>query len=417
MKRTYYCLFLLPILAPALQGCPTDAGIGRRPVAPSVTITAPTDGSFFAPTEGPLALGGLVSDNRDAAEDLSARWSVDGSQEQAASVQADENVTGELTLDELDLGGHDLSLEVEDGDGEVAEDHVRFYLATVSISSPADGSLFYQDDEITFQGATDLGGDEDNLLAGLSFEWSSSLDDALDGAVSGEGASILVASELSAGVHTITLTVASGSEAAPVGSASIDVTVQPEIVEAEPGDLIFSEFMVDPQIVEDWYGEWVELWNASDFAIDIEGYSFHDDDIDAWTLTGSIVVQPRAYVVLCASPSEPPQSNSATNGGVPCDGVFYRPQQGSGGGIALANGTDEVALSRPDGTLIDLLNYDGNWYTQGVAIGVDPNYLTADDNDDLSRWCNQNSIVSSGGEPGTPGQENDSCPDPTAPNR
>ena len=107
------------------------------------------------------------------------------------------------------------------------------------------------------------------------------------------------------------------------------------------------------------------------------------------------------FVVLCADMS------AALNGGVPCDASFER--DSGGAGMALANGPDEVVLARPDGVDIDWLHYDETWYTLAVAIGVDPEYQDAGNNDDRMHWCNQTSIVSTGGEPGTPGQANDGC--------
>jgi len=105
-------------------------------------------------------------------------------------------------------------------------------------------------------------------------------------------------------------------------------------------------------------------------------------------------------VVLCAN------IDAAINGGIPCDAGFYRSSLGDG--MALANGPDEVVLARPDGIEIDWLHYDDAWITSGVAIGVDYNYQESGANDDLSHWCLQVSLMSNG-EPGTPGDPNDSC--------
>jgi hypothetical protein len=58
---------------------------------------------------------------------------------------------------------------------------------------------------------------------------------------------------------------------------------------------------------------------------------------------------------------------------------------------------------------IDGLRYDGTWYESGIAIGVDPTLLDATSNDDRASWCAQVSVVSGGGEPGTPGLPNDPC--------
>ncbi|MCA9885796.1 MAG: lamin tail domain-containing protein, partial [Anaerolineae bacterium] len=167
-----------------------------------------------------------------------------------------------------------------------------------------------------------------------------------------------------------------------------------------PGDLVFSEMMINPDLVYDEVGEWVELYNTASYAIDVGGYSFHDDDYDHYALVGPLIVEGGDYLVLCAS------TNRAENGGVDCDGWFHRDYQGDG--LALANREDEVVLSRPDGVEIDWLHYDEDWFQMGVAIGIDPSFMTSGANDDREHWCDQVSVMESG-EFGTPGRENDRC--------
>ncbi|MEZ4317726.1 MAG: lamin tail domain-containing protein [Myxococcota bacterium] len=175
----------------------------------------------------------------------------------------------------------------------------------------------------------------------------------------------------------------------------------PAVQEAQPGDLVFSELMINPEVVDDENGEWVELYNTASYPIDVAGYSFHDLDYDSWDLTGPFLVPPGGYFVLCA------ETSMDLNGGVPCDGWFSRVSLG--GGLALANVPDEVVLTRPDGVEIDRLEYGADWFTSGVAIGLDPSVLDSTGNDSLDVWCDQVTVISTGGEPGTPGEENDPC--------
>ena len=127
----------------------------------------------------------------------------------------------------------------------------------------------------------------------------------------------------------------------------------------------------------------------------------HDDDIDSWILAGPLVVAGHDYLVLCA------EMDPTLNGGVPCDGWFFRDSQGQG--LALSNKVDELVLTRPDGVEIDWLQYQSDWFTPGVATGVDPAFLEGGAHNDGAHWCDQTTIVSTGGEPGTPGLENDPC--------
>lgn len=192
-----------------------------------------------------------------------------------------------------------------------------------------------------------------------------------------------------------------------VGVVEID-TAPPEVVveiidDPKVGDLIFSEIMVQPKEVADVDGEWVELYNTSGYGIQIQGYSFHDDDFDKYVIEDDYVVMPGDYLVLCAN------VDATKNGGVPCDVGFNRTTMGGDGAMALGNNGDEVVLSLPDGTEIDWLYYDAKWYVDGVASGLDPDHLDGEENNQLMYWCEQTTVVSTGGEPGTPGRINDDC--------
>ena len=267
----------------------------------------------------------------------------------------------------------------------------------VEITAPADGSTFETAEEITFTGtATDANDAGNDLL----FEWSSSIDGALEGATSGGGLTF-VTTALSDGTHTIVLSATDTD--GEVGSDVILVTVgddEPDDPrDPEPGEVIFSELMINPSAVDDTVGEWVELYNTGDSWLDIGGYSFHDLDFDTYTLLGSIPVAPKSYVVLCANLS------ASVNGGAKCDAWFDRKTEG---GLALANVPDEVVLTRPDGVEIDRLEYADAWVASGAAIGLDPGHLDGTQNDDFGNWCFQTTPLS-GGDKGTPGAVNDPC--------
>ncbi len=272
----------------------------------------------------------------------------------------------------------------------------------VQITVPAMDSTFPEGTSITFQGqGSDLTTPPDDL----AFEWASDVDGVLAGAISADGSSVVVVPALSAGEHVVTLTATDAD--LEQGSDSILITIgddgsgtiePPE--EAQPGDVVFSEMMVNPESVQDEVGEWIELYNTSDYSVDLAGYSFHDDDVDMWIL-GTIIVPANEYVVLCA------ELDPAINGGVPCDAWFYRDWEGNG--LALANGPDELVLTRADGVEIDWLHYDDSWFTKAIATGVDPDFLDGGANNDGAHWCDQVTITAPMVEPGTPGYENDHC--------
>ncbi len=389
-------LVLLGLLA-----CGNDNALKRANRPPTVTIAAPGEGEVFRQGAGLVVLTGTVADTYDPPADLDVSFVV-GDTTTPLTPDADGLVTADLSVDALPVGPLALTLAVTDTDGETASATVTIEIGgplgapTVLVTAPDEGSTYTAGDAVAFRGeATDLTTPAD----ALAFAWSSDLDGPLDGAVSGGGASALFADSLTVGTHVVTLTATDAD--GEVGSDSVTVVIEAELIVAEPGDLVFSEMMVDPSAVEDEVGEWVELYNTSGAPIDIAGYSFRDDDVDLQVLDGPLVVAPNDYVVLCAD------MDPLVNGGVPCDGHFLRDYRG--GGLALANGPDELVLARPDGTEIDWLHYEDTWYTVGVALGLHPDELDDAVNDDPAYWCDQVTVTAPMTEPGTPGGPNDAC--------
>jgi hypothetical protein len=268
---------------------------------------------------------------------------------------------------------------------------------TASILEPTGPVAALTGEVVVFVGRA---ADADSDRNDLAVTWHSSVDGVLGGAWVGTD-EFMVQADLSVGSHVITFRVQDETGAFATDTVSITVSQPAPPAEAQPGDLVFSELMINPEVVDDENGEWVELYNTAGYPIDVAGYSFHDLDYDAWVLTGPFVVPAHGYFVMCA------EMDPALNGGVQCDGWFSRVSLG--GGLALANSPDEVVLTRPDGVEIDRLEYTADWFTTAMAVGVDPQHLDQVGNDDMTVWCDQVSIVAGGGEPGTPGLPNDPC--------
>ncbi len=164
---------------------------------------------------------------------------------------------------------------------------------------------------------------------------------------------------------------------------------------AQPGDIVITEIMQNPDAVYDSNGEWFEIYNASDHEIDLNGWIIRDLDTDSHTITSSVIIQPGEYLVLGNN------ADPNTNGGVN-EAYQYS-------GFYLANGADEIQLLLPDGaTEIDRVQYDGgiNWpdptgasmYFTGTA---------SEDNDDGSKWAVSTlPWDGSAGDYGTPGYAN-----------
>lgn len=387
-------LFLLSLVA-----CEPDNEVSRIAEPPHAAIVSPEPLAVIRKGADGALFVAEVSDSWDLPTDLALHWAVvDGAASPGTADAAGES-TWQLDVEDMAYGEYRTELTVIDSDDDLAIAGLQWLLAPplsapqVTITAPDDGALFDPGEEITFRGEA-----VDDTIDDLVYAWSSDLDGPMDGALSGAGETVLFWDLLTDGTHLISLQVT--DEDGEVGLDTIEVTVGEVAEPAQVGDLVFSEMMINPSVVADEVGEWVELYNTASYPIDLQGYKFHDNDFDEYIIEGSIVAGGGSYTVLCAD------MNPVANGGVTCDGPFKRK---SADALALGNGTDEVILSRPDGVIIDAVFYTSDWFTKAVAIGLDPRYLSADNNDTAANWCDQTTVTTAGGEPGTPGRENDPC--------
>ena len=234
-------------------------------------------------------------------------------------------------------------------------------------------------------GSTDA--DADGLTYG--FRWS--LDGTLMPAY--DGLAFVPASATSLGqVWTCEAQADDGTDTS--GWTAASTTILPLV-----GDLVLSEFMADPSVVSDAAGEWVEVYNASGFNLDLQGFELHDDSVDSHLITGSLIVAAGARVVLARN------SDVTSNGGVVAAYEYS--------GFTMDNGADEIVLSY-DGLEIDRFDYTlSSWPgITGHSVSLDPALGVPDavDNDAPGNWCGAMlPITSVGSDFGTPGGTNDTC--------
>ena len=111
--------------------------------------------------------------------------------------------------------------------------------------------------------------------------------------------------------------------------------------------IVINEIMQNPGAVPDADGEWFELFNTGASAVDINGWTILDNDIDAHVISASaLVIGAGEFLVLGRN------ADAATNGGVTIDYAF-------GNSLFIANGADELILLDDRGTGIDRVEYDG----------------------------------------------------------
>ncbi|MBU1706769.1 lamin tail domain-containing protein [bacterium] len=169
-----------------------------------------------------------------------------------------------------------------------------------------------------------------------------------------------------------------------------------EITQIEPGDIIITEIMPNPDAVWDQNGEWFEVYNNTDSPIEMEGFILHDNS-GTYTIVGSNIVASLDYFVFCVN------EILATNGGVPTD---YEYPYASPNGLQLSNAGDVVKICTPSDVIIDSVQYASSWpYGAGYSMQLED---LAYNNDDVASWCaSQNAWTGSLGDLGTPGISSD----------
>ncbi len=211
--------------------------------APTVSITAPADGSVFTPGQS-INFTGTASDAEEGDLSASISWTsdLDGSLGSGASIN-----TSTLTA-----GTHVITASVTDGNGSSDSDNINVTVntaPTVSITAPANGSIFTPGQSINFTGtASDA---EDGDLTD-NIQWSSDLDGNI-----GSGGSINI-STLSAGTHVITASVADSDgssdsdnisvtvNSAPIAS-NVNITGAAEVGQTLTGNYDYSDAENDPE--------------------------------------------------------------------------------------------------------------------------------------------------------------------------
>lgn len=170
---------------------------------------------------------------------------------------------------------------------------------------------------------------------------------------------------------------------------------------AAVGDLVVSEVMRDSTLPAPDLGEWVEVYNATNAALDLRGCELVEGGGARTTILRAVpdIVLGGQHAVFAHS------DDANVNGGIPS--AFGRPR--SLGAVALDNGADSLALVC-GGVEIDRVAWSFGWPgATGVAMQLGRLSLDAVDNDERGAWCPAVSFYGSKGNRGTPGSLNGAC--------
>jgi hypothetical protein len=160
----------------------------------------------------------------------------------------------------------------------------------------------------------------------------------------------------------------------------------------EPGSLVITEIMRDPDSIMDANGEWFEIYNASGITLNLNGLRFMDDGSNAFTVGRSIVLGPGEYAVFA-------NTSGALGTGSSPTFVF------SAASMALGNSADELIIMA--GTVeVDRVEWTGAFPSvAGRAMSLKPAFTTFTGNDSSSNWCDAGTRFATG-DYGTPGAAN-----------
>lgn len=169
-----------------------------------------------------------------------------------------------------------------------------------------------------------------------------------------------------------------------------EVRITIEVDGAGAPDVLVSELMKNPEVLPDADGEWIELYNAGNEAIDLGGCTLARDD-QQLTLEGSLVMDPGGYLTL---------ANGDSPGFTP--DVLYS-------GLTLPNTAAFVLRLACAGTPLDEARIDPTVPAQraGRSLSLSGSALDGSANDEPMRWCE--GTDSYNGDFGTPGGANPAC--------
>ena len=180
-----------------------------------------------------------------------------------------------------------------------------------------------------------------------------------------------------------------------VGDAEVqfavgELQVAIEVVHEQSGTVIFNELMSNPAVLSDGEGEWLELQNTADSAVNLQGCSI-ERDTTGYVIEGPLSVEPGAVATVASGDSP---------GFLP---DYVVPT------LSLPNtGTYALKLVCA-GQVLDALSIDPTALPggPGIAASLSSDRSNALANDAPANWCAASNPYN--GDLGTPGTANPVC--------
>ena len=171
-----------------------------------------------------------------------------------------------------------------------------------------------------------------------------------------------------------------------------------------PGDVVITEFLDDPWLLEDRFAEWLELHNPTTADIDLRGWLLTDAAGAGLVIDASLVIPAGGHVVLA------PSDATSHNGNLPRVDLVYDYEA-----FVLSSTDDDQIVLRMGADVIDEVAYSNlpPWPgAPGRSSFLRAGATDAGANDDAASWCLTSADTSfeyggeGGANHGTPGESN-----------
>jgi hypothetical protein len=179
----------------------------------------------------------------------------------------------------------------------------------------------------------------------------------------------------------------------------INETTTPATGVYNSGDLLITEIMYDPAILGDSEGEWFEIYNNTDQAVDLDQVVIRKNGTESHIINAQVQLGAHEYYVL----SRTEGAVIATNKYIYGSSISLN---NTGANLALCNyGTDGT-----NGSVICSVDYSAEGFpgASGASICLSPALLNVTDAMSGDSWCVSVTAYNTG-DLGTPGAENDPC--------
>ncbi len=212
-----------------------SVSVGPANSAPTCAITAPEEGASGSEGEA-VDFEGVVGDADQAAPELAVAWRSDLDGALGGEAAGSDGVV-RLSTSALRTGTHEITLSATDERGAACEASVLYTVGTppsIALESPVDGARYTLGEPVSFSAEVS---DGEDAARDLQLSWESDLDGVFstEGADSG-GVAAFTEDGLSAGTHSLTVTVtdSDGFYARATGSFVINTPPEAPTVSISP---------------------------------------------------------------------------------------------------------------------------------------------------------------------------------------